>query len=254
MKDRRTLAADSHRPPVLRVRIKSVGLALRSSLLAFTAGSLCADPIADKLSAGTERGSESQRVRMGPDFPSPDSYYPPRARLAGQEGTAVVHACVDPTGKLTEPPTLATSSEHASLDAAALDLAEAGSGLYLAATEHGVAVRGCALIDVAFKLPQQTKVVPPSLGPDFPSADAYYPIEAKAAAHEGAPMIHYCVDQTGKLTAPPTIATSSGNQALDAAAVSLATAGSGHYLPASENGVAVSGCGRFKIAFITHAQ
>lgn len=223
-------------------------MTLGSLMLALTVGSLCADPAADKALAG------SQKVTMGPGFPSPDSYYPPRARRGGQEGTAVVHVCVDRTGNLTEPPTLATSSEHASLDGAALELAEAGSGQYLPSTKNGVAVGGCALIEVTFKLPKQSKVVPPTPGPDFPSTATYYPMEAKTAGQEGVVLVHYCVDPSGKLTAPPTIMTSSGNQALDAAAVNLATAGSGHYLPASENGVAVSGCNQFNVRFITHAQ
>ena len=36
---------------------------------------------------------------------------------------------------------------------------------------------------------------------------------------------------------------------LDAAAITLANAGSGHYRPALEDGAAVRGCGKFRIAF-----
>lgn len=86
-------------------------------------------------------------------------------------------------------------------------------------------------------------------GPDFPNLESYYPAEAKRAGQQGSAILHFCVDSAGKLTEPPTIASSSGNDLLDAAAVNLATAGSGHYIPASESGVAVRGCSQFRIAF-----
>ena len=84
---------------------------------------------------------------------------------------------------------------------------------------------------------------------DFPNLDSYYPEVAKRAGQQGTTVIHICVDTTGKLLEPPTVASSSGNNVIDAAAVNLATVGSGHYVPASENGVAVPGCGKFRIAF-----
>jgi TonB family protein len=86
------------------------------------------------------------------DFPSLDSYYPPAAARAGQEGTAIIHVCVDTNGKLTEPPLLAGSSGNAELDAAAINLANAGNGHYLPGVENGVPVQGCGGFKIAFKL------------------------------------------------------------------------------------------------------
>lgn len=90
---------------------------------------------------------------------------------------------------------------------------------------------------------------PPRPGPDFPALESYYPAAAKRAGEEGAAIIHFCVDPRGKLTEPPTVSGSSGNLALDNAAVTLANAGDGHYLPGSENGVAIGSCSLFKIKF-----
>ena len=48
--------------------------------------------------------------------------------------------------------------------------------------------------------------------------------------------MHVCVGPNGKLTEAPTIAQSSGSPRLDEGALKLATAGSGHYQPATEDG------------------
>ncbi len=89
----------------------------------------------------------------------------------------------------------------------------------------------------------------PRPGPNFPSLESYYPEQAKRAGQEGAAIIHFCVDTNGKLTSPPTIAVSSGNEALDAGALNLASAGNGFYLPGSVDGVAHEACSQFKIQF-----
>lgn len=90
---------------------------------------------------------------------------------------------------------------------------------------------------------------PPGPAKDFPSLDSYYPPAAARAGQEGAAIIHICVDTQGKLTEPPSLAGSSGNNELDTAAINLANAGNGHYRPAMENEVPVPGCGGFRIAF-----
>jgi TonB family protein len=90
---------------------------------------------------------------------------------------------------------------------------------------------------------------PPRPGAGFPNSELYYPADAKRDGVQGAAVIHFCVDRVGNLTEPPTIDSSSGSDQLDAAAVNVATAGSGHYTPALEKGVAVAGCGRFRVAF-----
>jgi TonB family protein len=54
--------------------------------------------------------------------------------------------------------------------------------------------------------------------------------------------VRVCVDETGKLTQPPTIVRSSGDAAFDAAALSVASAGSGSYRAANADGKAAAGC------------
>jgi TonB family protein len=90
----------------------------------------------------------------------------------------------------------------------------------------------------------------PRPAPDFPALEDYYPLQAKRAGQEGAVVIHICVDPGGKLTEPPRVTTSSGNELLDSAGITVAAAGSGHYIPGSENGVAIIACTNFKVAFI----
>ena len=47
---------------------------------------------------------ERKPPRPAPDFPTLEDYYPTQAKRAGQEGGVVIHICVDPSGRLTEPP------------------------------------------------------------------------------------------------------------------------------------------------------
>jgi TonB family protein len=89
----------------------------------------------------------------------------------------------------------------------------------------------------------------PKPGASFPNSESYYPPEAKRAGQEGAAVIHFCVDTNGKLTEPPVISRSSGNDALDKGALGLANAGSGYYLPGMEDGKPIPSCGQFKIQF-----
>jgi hypothetical protein len=71
----------------------------------------------------------------------------------------------------------------------------------------------------------------------------------KKLGETGASDVRACVDITGKLTMPPTLVRTSGSPRLDQAALKLATAGSGHYLPAIEHGQLVSACFVFRIRF-----
>ena len=130
----------------------SVGLTVLTLLVASATFTAWANTQGD--GAPVDTGHDVQRTapRPGPDFPSLDSYYPPAAKRAGQQGTAVIHVCVDSVGKLTEPPTLASSSGNNVLDDAAVNLATVASGHYLPASEKGVPVRGCGAFRIAFKL------------------------------------------------------------------------------------------------------
>jgi TonB family protein len=82
------------------------------------------------------------------------------------------------------------------------------------------------------------------------------PSRAAAAASApagGAVELRVCANDKGQLTQDPTIAKSSGNADIDAAAVRIAKAGSGSYRPAAQlNGRALSGCADLSIKFETH--
>jgi protein TonB len=88
----------------------------------------------------------------GRGFPTGEDYYPDASRRLDEHGSATMHACVGPDGKLTEEPTLAKTSGSARLDAAALRLAKAASGKYTPATADGKPVNGCVNFIVKFQL------------------------------------------------------------------------------------------------------
>jgi TonB family protein len=97
-----------------------------------------------------------------------------------------------------------------------------------------------------------TRVVNVVMGgpaPGFPNTADYYPDAARRLGEKGSAMIQVCVDGTGRLTADPTIAQSSGSARLDAGALRLARAGSGHYRATTEDGSPVSGCYAFRVRF-----
>ena len=90
--------------------------------------------------------------RPGKGFPSSEDYYPPASKRLGEEGSANIHVCVGPNGKLTEDPTLAQTSGSARLDEGALKLAKAASGRYQAGTEDGQPAAMCTVFKIKFEL------------------------------------------------------------------------------------------------------
>jgi len=86
-------------------------------------------------------------------------------------------------------------------------------------------------------------------GPAFPHASDYYPDASRRMEEQGATTLEVCVNAAGQLTADPSPTESSGSGRLDAAAIKLAKAGSGHYLPSTEDGRPVAGCYPIKIRF-----
>ncbi len=86
-------------------------------------------------------------------------------------------------------------------------------------------------------------------GTGFPSADDYYPSAAIFKGEQGVGTVRACVNAKGILTSEPTITESTGFLALDAAAVRLAKAGSGHYRATTEDGNPVDSCYPFRIRF-----
>jgi protein TonB len=93
---------------------------------------------------------------------------------------------------------------------------------------------------------------PPKVGKGFPNTDDYYPDASRRLGEEGMSVVRACVGPNGKLSEAPSIATSSGKERLDQAALKVATAGSGHFQPAMEDGKAVGQCFNFGIRFKLH--
>ena len=90
--------------------------------------------------------------KPGKNFPTAEEYYPPASKRLGEEGSANVHVCVGPNGKLTEDPTLAQTSGSARLDDGALKLAKAASGHYQPGTEDGQPTAACTVFKIKFEL------------------------------------------------------------------------------------------------------
>lgn len=88
----------------------------------------------------------------GAGFPTTEDYYPADARRLGETGAAAIRVCVDPSGRLTEDPTLFQSSGIPQLDQGALRLARAGSGHYRPSTENGQPVSACYAFRIKFQL------------------------------------------------------------------------------------------------------
>jgi TonB family protein len=97
--------------------------------------------------------------------------------------------------------------------------------------------------------PTPVKRVPGGPGSGFPSTADYYPPLSRSIGETGVTAIQVCVDSHGRLTADPIIRESSGSARLDAGALALAKAGSGHYRSTTEDGLPVSSCYPYRIRF-----
>ncbi len=86
-------------------------------------------------------------------------------------------------------------------------------------------------------------------GAHFPNTADFYPANARRLGIEGAADVRVCIDAAGRLIAAPAIAQSSGSALLDAGALRLARAGSGHYRATTEDGRAVASCYPFRVRF-----
>lgn len=97
-------------------------------------------------------------------------------------------------------------------------------------------------------IPKVTRVMGgPAAG--FPNTADFYPATSIRLDERGVATVHVCVNESGRLTAEPVIAQSSGSPRLDAGALRLAKAGSGHYEPTTEDGRPVSSCYSFAVRF-----
>lgn len=99
------------------------------------------------------------------------------------------------------------------------------------------------------QVPKQVDRVVGGPGAGFPNTEDYYPPAARRLGEAGAAAVQVCVDPNGRLTASPAIVQSSGIAKLDAGALRLAQAGSGHYRPTTEDGRPVSSCYAFRVRF-----
>lgn len=91
--------------------------------------------------------------------------------------------------------------------------------------------------------------VPGGPGVGFPNPDDFYPSVPRGLGQEGNVIVQVCVDTKGRLTNEPTALQSSGNGRLDAGALALARAGSGHYRATTEDGRPVDACYPYRVVF-----
>lgn len=89
-------------------------------------------------------------AKTAKNFPNTEDYYPAASKRLSEEGTATVHVCVGPNGKLTEAPTVQASSGSARLDEGATNLAKAGR--YVPGTEDGKPITDCFAFRVKFQM------------------------------------------------------------------------------------------------------
>ena len=102
-------------------------------------------------------------------------------------------------------------------------------------------------------LPQQTphvvKQVQGGPGAGFPNPDEFYPSTSRRLGEQGIATVQVCVDAKGRLTSPPITVLGSGSARLDAGALEVARAGSGHYRATTQDGQPVSSCYPFRVRF-----
>ncbi len=84
---------------------------------------------------------------------------------------------------------------------------------------------------------------------DFPSTDQYYPDASRRLGEQGTALVKLCIGAGGRVVGDPAIERSSGSSRLDEAAVRYAKATSGHFNPATRNGVAFTQCVSLPIKF-----
>ena len=89
-------------------------------------------------------------VRPKGKFPPTEDYYPAASIRLEEQGTVVIKTCVGPNSKLSETPTVVTSSGSARLDEAAVKLAKATR--FTAGSVDGAPSTDCFSTRVRFEL------------------------------------------------------------------------------------------------------
>jgi protein TonB len=84
---------------------------------------------------------------------------------------------------------------------------------------------------------------------DFPSTDQYYPDASRRLGEQGTALVKLCIGAGGRVVGDPSVERSSGSSRLDEAAVRYAKATSGHFNPATRDGVAFTQCVSLPIKF-----
>jgi periplasmic protein TonB len=88
-----------------------------------------------------------------------------------------------------------------------------------------------------------------NFGKGFPNSDEFYPDASRRLEEQGVVTVHVCVGPDGKITEEPTVAKSSGSARLDGGGIKLAKAGSGRYIPATEDGKPITKCINYNVKF-----
>jgi len=94
----------------------------------------------------------TRNAQLGRSFPNSQDFYPPASTRLGEEGTTQMESCFGPNGQLTQDPKVLKSSGHSRLDEAAIRLAKAGSGKYVAEAVNGKPVSTCLKFNVVWRL------------------------------------------------------------------------------------------------------
>lgn len=168
-----------------------------------------------------------------------------------EPSAALVVLVVGPSGVPSQP-SLKSSSGSETLDAAALSCVM--KLRFLPAVRAGEGSAMASWQEIAWKWGRGhfAQTGPPGgaavAAATVPVAGA---VAAPAAAHSGpgGAEVRVCADDSGKLTQDPAITRSSGDAALDEAALRIARAGAPYYRPAGA--AAVSGCAQLAIRFET---
>lgn len=89
------------------------------------------------------------------DFPDVYDFYPSKAVLLHETGTAIVETCVGSDGRLSAAPRIVKSTGFPRLDRAALAYVRATSGDWLPALHRGVPVTDCHGLPIKFQIPNK---------------------------------------------------------------------------------------------------
>lgn len=181
----------------------------------------------------------------------------PELRIADEGTLAVVVFHVNVSG-LPSRASIKTSSGSQTLDAAAVSCVQ--KLRFQAATRLGDGVPIDSWQQIALRWarqPERHDQAPQTA--TTPATPAIEPrAEQRAMAmesphpHDATVEMRFCADETGKLVQDPKVTRSSGDPALDDAALRIARAGSGYYRPAITSGATpTSGCVQLAVTFET---